>query len=131
MTRARSAAHDELFDNLRIELRSGTLILAALAQLRTEHYGYTLRHALSDVGMEIEENARMILDRLGSVHLAMEKVEDQYEKLGTHLTNAQKTHTELGKKFEKVSGQIDNLASVTLAETEQSTALPEAVINGA
>ena len=56
MTRPRSAAHDELFDNLRIELRSGSLIVAALAQLRTEHYGYTLRHALSDVGMEIEEN---------------------------------------------------------------------------
>jgi PadR family transcriptional regulator PadR len=32
------------------------VILAALAQLRTEHYGYTLRKALSDVGMDIEEN---------------------------------------------------------------------------
>ena len=46
----------ELFDNLRIELRSGCVIVAALVQLRTEHYGYTLRKALSDVGMDIEEN---------------------------------------------------------------------------
>lgn len=46
----------ELFENLRIELRSGCVIVAALAQLRTEHYGYTLRKALSDVGMDIEEN---------------------------------------------------------------------------
>jgi PadR family transcriptional regulator PadR len=52
----RSAGHDELFDNLRIELRSGCLIVAALAQLRTEHYGYTLRRALADVGLDIEEN---------------------------------------------------------------------------
>ena len=46
----------ELFENLRIELRSGCVIVAALAQLRREHYGYTLRKALSDVGIEIEEN---------------------------------------------------------------------------
>jgi len=47
---------DEIFENLRIELRSGCLAVAALAQLRSEHYGYTLRHALADVGIEIEES---------------------------------------------------------------------------
>ncbi len=46
----------ELFENLRIELRSGCLIVAALAQLRVEHYGYTLRKALADSGMDIEES---------------------------------------------------------------------------
>ena len=45
-----------IFDNLRSELRRGSLILAVLAQLRTEQYGYTLRKALSDNGMEIEES---------------------------------------------------------------------------
>ena len=51
-----SPSHAELFENLRIELRSGCLILAALAQLRVEHYGYSLRKALADIGLEIEEN---------------------------------------------------------------------------
>jgi len=46
----------ELFENLRIELRSGCLVLAALAELRVERYGYSLRKALADVGLEIEEN---------------------------------------------------------------------------
>ena len=46
----------ELFENLRIELRSGCLIVASLAQLRTEHYGYTLRKALADIGLDIEES---------------------------------------------------------------------------
>ena len=46
----------ELFENLRIELRSGCLILAALAQLRREHYGYTLRKALAESGLDIEES---------------------------------------------------------------------------
>jgi PadR family transcriptional regulator, regulatory protein PadR len=45
-----------IFDNLRSELRRGSLILAVLAQLRSEQYGYTLRKALADHGMEIEES---------------------------------------------------------------------------
>jgi PadR family transcriptional regulator, regulatory protein PadR len=47
---------NELFDSLRLELRRGCLVLAVLAQLRVEHYGYTLRKALADQGLEIEES---------------------------------------------------------------------------
>lgn len=46
----------ELFDNLRLELRRGWVIVAVLAQLRREYYGYELRKALADRGMDIEEN---------------------------------------------------------------------------
>jgi PadR family transcriptional regulator PadR len=46
---------DELFENLRLELRRGCLIVAVLAQLRTEQYGYTLRKALADDGLAIDE----------------------------------------------------------------------------
>jgi PadR family transcriptional regulator PadR len=46
----------EIFENLRLELRRGCLILAVLAQLRTEQYGYVLRKALAELGMEIDEN---------------------------------------------------------------------------
>lgn len=45
----------ELFENLRLELRRGCLVLAALSQLRKERYGYTLRKALADDGLEIDE----------------------------------------------------------------------------
>ena len=44
-----------LFDSLRMELRRGSLIVAVLAQLRAEHYGYTLRKALAELGLEIDE----------------------------------------------------------------------------
>jgi PadR family transcriptional regulator, regulatory protein PadR len=47
---------ESIFENLRLELRRGCLTLAALAQLREEHYGYTLRKALAQRGMEIEES---------------------------------------------------------------------------
>jgi PadR family transcriptional regulator, regulatory protein PadR len=45
----------ELFENLRLELRRGCLVVAVLAQLRVEHYGYTLRKALGDLGLPIDE----------------------------------------------------------------------------
>ena len=48
-------ASTELFENLRMELRRGCLTLAVLVQLRTEQYGYTLRKALADDGLAIDE----------------------------------------------------------------------------
>jgi PadR family transcriptional regulator, regulatory protein PadR len=46
----------ELFENLRLELRRGSLILAVIAQLKTEQYGYILRKSLMDLGLSIDEN---------------------------------------------------------------------------
>ena len=50
-----STATSERFENLRLELRRGCLSLAVLSQLKTERYGYTLRKALKEQGMEIDE----------------------------------------------------------------------------
>ena len=44
-----------LFENLRLELRRGCLIVAVLAALRTEQYGYTLRKLLAEHGLEVDE----------------------------------------------------------------------------
>ncbi len=46
-----------LFSKLRLELRRGSLVLAVLAVLKSEHYGYTLRKVLADAGLPIEEGA--------------------------------------------------------------------------
>ncbi len=45
----------ELFEKLKLELRRGSLVLAVLCQLNEEHYGYSLRHALTEVGLDIDE----------------------------------------------------------------------------
>jgi len=45
----------EILENLRFELRRGCVVLAVLAALRAEQYGYTLRKALDDQGMSIDE----------------------------------------------------------------------------
>ena len=44
-----------LFDNLRLEVRRGAVVVAVLAALRNEQYGYTLRKALAEHGMDIDE----------------------------------------------------------------------------
>jgi PadR family transcriptional regulator, regulatory protein PadR len=49
-------ADEDLFETLRLELRRGSLVLAVLACLRTERYGYTLRQALAADGLEMEES---------------------------------------------------------------------------
>src|SRR5260370_34417973 len=46
----------DLYENLRLELRRGCLVMAVLAQLKTERYGYTLRKALADDGLAIDES---------------------------------------------------------------------------
>lgn len=38
-----------------IELRRGVLVLAVLSRLRTPQYGYSLRQAMAEGGMPIEE----------------------------------------------------------------------------
>lgn len=57
MTHSTMPNDTDIFETLRQELRRGSLILAVLGQLTSEHYGYTLRKALGDAGVEIDEGA--------------------------------------------------------------------------
>ena len=57
MTHSTMPNDADIFETLRQELRRGSLILAVLGQLRSEHYGYTLRKALAEAGVEIDEGA--------------------------------------------------------------------------
>ncbi|KRC61091.1 PadR family transcriptional regulator [Agromyces sp. Root81] len=46
---------DRQTGKLEQDLRKGVLVLAVLSQLRTPQYGYSLRQALAERGMPIEE----------------------------------------------------------------------------
>jgi PadR family transcriptional regulator PadR len=72
---------DDLFENLRLELRRGCLSLAVLAQLRMEHYGYTLRKALIELGLEIDENTLYpLLRRLESQGLLVSEWREENKR---------------------------------------------------
>ena len=45
----------DIFENLKLELRRGCLILAVLAQLKAERHGYALRKALAEQALAIDE----------------------------------------------------------------------------
>ena len=69
------------FDTLRLELRRGCLVLAVLAQLRTEHYGYTLKKELNDRGMEIDEGTLYpLLRRLESQGLLVSEWREEAKR---------------------------------------------------
>jgi PadR family transcriptional regulator PadR len=55
MTKLSTQELQAVFENLRLELRRGSLILAVLAALRREQYGYTLRKTLTEHGMAVDE----------------------------------------------------------------------------
>jgi PadR family transcriptional regulator, regulatory protein PadR len=82
--------NDDLLENLRLELRRGCLIVAVLAQLRCEHYGYALRKALADQGMDIDENTLYpLLRRLESQGLLASswREENKRNKRFYHLSD--------------------------------------------
>ena len=105
-------ASAEIFENLKLELRRGCLSLAVLTQLRTERYGYTLRKALADDGLEIDEGTLYpLLRRLESQGLLVSqwREEDKRNKrfyqlspmgkdiLGQLLSEWQRISTSLSK----------------------------------
>jgi PadR family transcriptional regulator PadR len=48
---------DDAYEKLRLELRRGSLVLAVLAALKQERYGYTLRRELAALGLASDEGA--------------------------------------------------------------------------
>ena len=91
-----------LFDSLRLELRRGCLVLAVLAQLRAEHYGYTLRTALSDLGLEIDE---------GTLYPLLRRLETQ-----ALLTSEWREEGGRRKRFYKLSPDGKQILKQLLAE---------------
>ena len=91
-----------LFDTLRLELRRGSLTLAVLAQLRSEHYGYTLRKALVDLGLDIDE---------GTLYPLLRRLETQ-----ELLTSEWREEGGRKKRFYKLSPDGKQIFKQLLAE---------------
>jgi len=77
------------FEGLRLELRRGCLVIAVMAALRSEQYGYTLRRLLADRGLEIDEGTLYpLLRRLETQGLLVSewREEDRRPKRFYHLS---------------------------------------------
>ena len=92
----------ELFENLKLELRRGCLIVAVLAQLRQEHYGYTLRKALDDQGLAIDE---------GTLYPLLRRLETQ-----GLLASEWREENKRNKRFYRLSKQGEQILEQLLEE---------------
>lgn len=95
------------------DLRKGVLVLAVLSQLRAPQYGYSLRQALAERGMPIEEGTLYpLLRRLeGQGLLASQwRIDDgpprRYYTLSAHGTEA---YRDLATAWASLTSVVDRL----------------------
>jgi PadR family transcriptional regulator PadR len=103
-----STASSEVFENLRMELRRGCLIVAVLAQLRCEQYGYTLRKALANDGLAIDE---------GTLYPLLRRLETQ-----GLLVSQWREEGKRNKRFYRLSAEGELILKQLLAEWESINA---------
>lgn len=60
-------------------------------------------------GMQIEENAKQLHASLAGMQKQMENFADVFEKLGTHLKNAQQSYGEADKRFERAHSSLEGM----------------------
>jgi len=100
-----STEHPEVFENLRLELRRGSLTLAVLTQLRAERYGYTLRKALAEDGLEIDE---------GTLYPLLRRLESQ-----GLLVSQWREEDKRNKRFYRLSPQGEQILRQLLTEWQK------------
>ena len=100
--RDRIAPAPDVLENLRLELRRGCLVLAALAALRIEQYGYTLRKLLADRGLDIDE---------GTLYPLLRRLESQ-----GLLVSHWREHDKRNKRFYRLSPDGEQILTHLLQE---------------
>jgi PadR family transcriptional regulator PadR len=107
----------ELFENLKLELRRGCLNVAVLAQLRQEHYGYTLRKALEDLGLAIDE---------GTLYPLLRRLETQ-----GLLASEWREENKRNKRFYRLSPQGELILQKLLEEWQTINSSLERILQEA
>ena len=94
----------EILENLRSELRRGSLIVAVLAELRREQYGYTLRKSLEEHGISMDE---------GTLYPLLRRLESQ-----GLLASEWREQDKRNKRFYRLSSQGEVILSELLRDWE-------------
>jgi|SRR6516162_4033626 PadR family transcriptional regulator PadR len=110
------ATDSSLFENLKMELRRGSLVLAVLAQLRSEQYGYTLRKALAEHGMAVDE---------GTLYPLLRRLESQ-----GLLTSEWREEDKRNKRFYVLSADGKQILKQLLAEWESIDSSLHGIVKG-
>jgi PadR family transcriptional regulator, regulatory protein PadR len=104
----------DTLENLRLELRRGCLVVAVLAALREEQYGYTLRKALAALGMEMDE---------GTLYPLLRRLEAQ-----GLLHSEWREHEKRNKRFYRLSAEGAETLEQLMDEWDRLDASLRAVV---
>ena len=102
------------YENLRLELRRGSVVVAVLAALRNEQYGYTLRKALADAGMPVDE---------GTLYPLLRRLEAQ-----GLLVSQWREEDKRNKRFYRLSPEGKAILKQLLAEWKSINASLDAIL---
>ncbi len=105
---------DDIFENLRLELRRGSVVLAVLTALRAEQCGYTLRRSLADYGLEVDE---------GTLYPLLRRLESQ-----GLLSSEWREEDKRKKRFYRLSAEGKQILKQLLAEWKSLDASLRAVV---
>ena len=108
MLRIGDKSDADVLENLRSELRRGSLIVAVLAELRSEQYGYTLRKSLETHGLFLEE---------GTLYPLLRRLETQ-----GLLTSEWREADKRNKRFYRLSPQGELTLTQLLIDWEELSA---------
>jgi PadR family transcriptional regulator PadR len=114
---------DEANAKLEQELRRGVIVLAALSQLREPQYGYSLRQALAEQGMAVEEGTLYpLLRRLEAQGLLASewRIEDgPPRRYYTLSAEGKKLYTDLTASWRNLVGTVERLIGDHAAGEDQ------------
>ena len=104
----------EILENLRSELRRGSLIVAVLAELRQEQYGYTLRKSLEEHGISMDE---------GTLYPLLRRLETQ-----GLLASEWREQDKRNKRFYRLSQQGEVILTQLLLDWENLSQSLQAIL---
>lgn len=79
-------------------------------------YAYLATIALGLKGLELQESAREIGEKLSDLARLWDRVETPFGKLGAHLTNTQKQYEEAGRAISRFANRLSGVAEAAEAE---------------
>jgi PadR family transcriptional regulator, regulatory protein PadR len=105
----------DAFENLRLELRRGCLVVAVLAELRDEQCGYTLRKAMAEHGLAIDE---------GTLYPLLRRLETQ-----GLLASEWRQHDKRNKRFYRLTVEGTDILERLLAEWRDIDSSIQAILD--
>src|SRR6266851_1364298 len=79
-------------------------------------YAHLCVIAMGMRGMQMEENAKRLLESLSGMEKQLDKFADKFGTLGTHLKNAQQSYSESDKLFEKAQNTLETMLGAGVSD---------------